>query len=241
MDCQSFAHTLKGDNMKRFSMEFGKKEKVLNYTSNTYQLTRPNKVGEVMALIRECQPNTYEEWEEWYFENAVTKSKNQFKITKESLFELGERLYEKIIEVVIPEWQTAFNELTKDDCVDYIYNLVINRTYDGYVREKSVVNDNLANRFPEVTFEESDAYMDHACDIDYIGRINGKSFGLQIKPMTNRANFGNYSPTERMKASFKEFEKENGGGVFIVYSLDGDIGNTEVIQQIADEIVKLKG
>jgi hypothetical protein len=47
--------------------------------------------------------------------------------------------------------------------------LAINRTYDGYVREKSVVNDNLAKRFPGIIFEESDSELDHAGDIDYIG------------------------------------------------------------------------
>jgi len=48
---------------RRYSMEFGKKEKVLNYANQTYQLSRPNKVGAVMALIRECQPKTIQEWE----------------------------------------------------------------------------------------------------------------------------------------------------------------------------------
>ena len=86
--------------IKRHSLEFGKKEKVLNYATQTYQLSRPNKVGAVMALIRECQPSTIEEWERWYFENARTADKNNFKITRESLQELGERLYEKITEVV---------------------------------------------------------------------------------------------------------------------------------------------
>ncbi len=76
----------------KYSLEFGKKEKVLNYACQTYQLSRPNKVGSVMALIRECQPKTIEEWENWYFENAKTDGKNSFKITKESLTELGERL-----------------------------------------------------------------------------------------------------------------------------------------------------
>lgn len=70
--------------------------------------------------------------------------------------ELGERLYDKITEVVIPEWQDAFSQLTEQDCIDYIFNLTINRTYDGYIREKSVVNDGLARLFPEITFEESD-------------------------------------------------------------------------------------
>jgi hypothetical protein len=61
--------------IQKYSMEFGKKEKVLNYTCQTYQLSRPNKVGAVMTLIRECQPKTIQEWEQWYFENAYILSK----------------------------------------------------------------------------------------------------------------------------------------------------------------------
>ena len=226
--------------IKKYSLEFGKKEKLLNYACQTYQLSRPNKVGAVMALIRECQPNTIEEWEKWYFENAVTTGKNTFRVTKESLKELGERLYEKITEVVIPEWQEAFRNLTKEDCYDYIYNLTINRTYDGYLREKSVVNDGLAEHFPNIRFEESPEELDHAGDIDYLGYISdNKAFGIQIKPITAQANFGNYSVSERMKASFDNFKKDFGGNVFIVFSLDGEIANKNIIEEIQKEIERL--
>jgi len=224
---------------KRFSKEFGKKEKVLNYATQTYQLSRPNKVGAVMALIRECQPKSFQDWERWYFENASTDGKNSIKITKESLEELGERLYIKIREIVIPEWTEAFNQLTLQDCIDYIYNLTINRTYDGFIREKSVIEDNLAKEFPQVRFEESDPTLDHAGDIDYLGWFGDKAFGIQIKPITAKANFGNYSATERMKASFIEFTKKYGGKVFIVFSVDDKIQNDEVIEQIANEITRL--
>ncbi len=221
-------------------MEFGKKEKVLNYTCQTYQLSRPNKVGAVMSLIRECQPKNIEEWKTWYFENALTFGKNSFKVTKESLEELGERLYQIIRGIVIPEWEEAFNNLTKEDCHNYIYNLTINRTFDGYVREKSVVWDNLAKKFPEIRFEESEPELDHAGDIDYLGFVNdSKAFGIQIKPVTAQSNFGNYSVSERMKASFENFESDYGGKVFIVYSLDGEIGNKDIIAQISSEIKRL--
>jgi MjaI restriction endonuclease len=221
---------------KRYSKEFGKKEKVLNYTTQTYQLSRPNKVGTVMALIRECQPKTIEQWEQWYFENALTDGKTPTKITKESLEELGERLYIKIKEIVIPEWTEAFNQLTLQDCVDYIFNLTINRTFDGFIREKSVIEDNLAKEFPNVRFEESDPELDHAGDIDYLGWVGTKAFGIQIKPVTIKSNFGNYSATERMKASFINFTKKYGGQVYVVYSIDDKIKNLEVIAQIAAEI-----
>jgi hypothetical protein len=105
--------------MKIHSKNFGKKEKVLNYACQTYQLSRPNKVGAVMALIRECQPKALEEWEKWYFDKAYTDGKNPVKITKDMLIELGERLYVKITEIVIPEWQEAFKQLTLQDCIDY--------------------------------------------------------------------------------------------------------------------------
>lgn len=226
--------------MDKYSMNFGKKERVLNYACQTYQLSRPNKVGAVMALIRECQPNSFEEWERWYFENANTSGKKPTKITVECLKELGTRLYSKITEVVIPEWKSAFEELTEQDCIDYIYNLTINRTYDGYIREKSVVNDGLAKIFPEIVFEESDPELDHAGDIDYVAKVGDYSFGIQIKPVTASANFGSYSLTERMKASFEDFKEQYGGNVFIVFSLDGEIANQEVIEQIKNEIERLQ-
>ena len=220
-------------------MEFGKKEHVLNYACQLYQLSRPAKVGAVMALIRECQPSSYEEWKKWYFENAYTATKSPVKLSIESLTELGERLYEKIQTFVIPDWQEAFSQLTLQDCIDYIYDLTINRTYDGYIREKSVVNDGLAKMFPNVIFKESDPELDHAGDIDYVAEVGNYQFGIQIKPVTANANFGGYSLSERMKASFNDFTEKYGGKVFIVYSQKGEIANTEVIENIREEIERL--
>lgn len=192
-----------------------------------------------MALIRQCQPKTIEEWEAWYFENAFTDGKNTFKVTKESLEELGTRLHDKITEVVIPEWQEAFRNLTLQDCIDYIHNLTINRTFDGYIREKSVVNDGLAKLYPSVRFEESPSELDHAGDIDYLGYVGKKAFAIQIKPVTAKSNFGNYSISDRMKAGFQDFQEEYGGKVFIVFSLDGEIANKEVLKDIDAEIKRL--
>jgi hypothetical protein len=230
--------------VKKYGKSFGKKEKVLNYASNTYQLTRPSKVGEVMALIRECQPKALEEWQQFYFEKAYTKTKEPVKISKETLEELGERLYSKITEVVIPEWTAAFQDLTLEDCKEYIYQVTIVRTFDGFLLEKSVVNDGLVKIFPEVEFEESDPELDHAGDIDYIGKVGDKAFGIQIKPITANANFGNYKITERMSGSFQDFEEKYGGKIFVIFSArtgnKKDIVNKDVIEEIKKEIERLK-
>jgi MjaI restriction endonuclease len=228
----------------KYAKPFGKKEKVLNYTSNAYQLTRPSKVGAVMALIRECQPKTFEEWQQYYFENAHTKTKIPVKVTKEILNELGDRLYDKITEVVIPEWTEAFRQITKQDCYDYVYEVTVPRTFDGFITEKSIINDFLAKQFPEVLFEESDADLDHSGDVDYIGKVGDKAFGIQIKPVTANANFGNYKLTERMQANFDSFEEKYGGKVFVIFSSKvgnkKEVKNKEILDEITAEITRLK-
>ena len=226
--------------MIKHSMDFGKKERVLNYCCQTYQLSRPSKVGEVMAFICKCQPNSLEEWEAWYFEHAYTKTKNPCKIEPNTLKDLGSRLYEKIVQIVIPEWKKAFEELTEQDCIDYIYNLTINRTYDGYIREKCVINDGFAKIFPTYQFEESEPELDHSGDVDYIMKVKSCAIGFQIKPITAESNFGSFSLSERMQHSFDDFKEQYGGCVFIIFSLKGEIANTEVIADIQKEIDRLE-
>lgn len=224
---------------KKYAKDFGEKEFLLNYGNRRWGLTKTAKVGEVMALIRECQPNSFKEWEEWYFDNAYTKTKTPVKMNREILKELGERLHAKIKEIVIPEITNAIRNLTLEDCLEYIYQLTICRTYDGFLVEKSVVNDVLAKKFPSIEFEESNPQLDHAGDIDYIGKVGRKAFGLQIKPVTVNANLGNYDISARMQQSFRAFEEQYGGKVFIVLSIDGEIANKEIVEQISQEIKRL--
>ncbi len=103
-----------------------------------------------------------------------------------------------------------------------------------------MINDNLAKMFKDVVFEESDPELDHAGDIDYVAKVGKYQFGIQIKPVTASANFGGYSLSERMKASFEDFTEKYGGKVFIVYSQKEIIANKEVVDEIEKEILRLK-
>ena len=123
-------------------------------------------------------------------------------------------------------------------------NITVNHIYEGYKPHKSVVNHNLAYIFPNVKFEEASPYPDHCCDIDYLGHVGDKAFGIQIKPVTAKSNFGNYSMSERMRNSrsafrFQSFTEDFGGNVFIVFSNDGEVGNKTVIEEINQEISRL--
>ena len=158
--------------------------------------------------------------------------------------ELGEHLYDIITEILSTERKEALRQITKQDCYDYIYEVTLPRTFDGFITEKSVINDFLAKQFPEVVFEESDADLDHSGDVDYIGKVGNKAFGIQIKPVTANANFGNYKLTERMQANFESFEEKYGGKVFIIFSSKvgnkKEVKNKDVLDEITAEIVRLK-
>ncbi len=70
-----------------------------------------------------------------------------------------------------------------------------------------LVINTIKKEFPQFSFDTFEPELDpDLCgDIDYLGWVGDKAFGIQIKPVTARARFGNYSPSERMKASFDEF------------------------------------
>jgi hypothetical protein len=227
--------------MGKVSKDFGQKEFLLNYTNRRWGLTKTTKVGTVMALIRENQPQSYDDWKSFYFNKAHTNTKTPIKVTEEILRELGERLYGKLKEIVIPDLLIAIKTITEEDCIDYIYELTLSRTYDGYITEKSIVNNSLSKKITNVKFVESDPELDHSGDIDFLGWIDDKNaIGIQVKPVTANANLGNYSITARMEQSFRNFTEQYNGRVFVVFSVDDRIANENVINEIEAEVTRLK-
>lgn len=102
------------------------KEWILNSATNRFQLNFSRNVGKVSEQIRKCQPRKVEDWEKYYYGSVYPKA---------YLIELGKKLYTKITEVLRAE----IDDVTEQDCIDFIINLVINRTYDGYVSEKETI------------------------------------------------------------------------------------------------------
>src|SRR4030043_2005764 len=108
-----------------------KRETLLNYGTNRWALNKASSVGPTSELIRQCSPKFFEDWEKFYFENAVQKKKDGVRITREYFADLGQRLYFNLSERV----QNELGAIQEEECVDYIYNLVVNRTYEGYIGE----------------------------------------------------------------------------------------------------------
>ncbi len=193
-------------------------------------LAKKNKVGAVSDLIRKCSPKTPKEWQEFYYKNVYPK---------EHLENLGRQLYTKISEV----FQKEVEEITEEDCIDFIINLVINRTFDGYDSEKKTIYGQLEDLL-KVKIEPAPDEWDRKFNIDFFIKVGNKYIGLQIKPAGHAYIPQIINELEFQKATHKKFTEKYGGRVFYIISIkEGKnkvIYNKEVVGEISEEISRLK-
>lgn len=105
------------------------KEFILNYAMNRWQLNFKKNVGATSDSIRLCNPSSFEEWRDYYFTNVRSP---------EHLISLGRRLYQ-VIHTILPDERRfhpdLLNSINEQDCINYISDVVLVRTYNGYMKE----------------------------------------------------------------------------------------------------------
>ncbi len=207
------------------------KEWILNQSNMRWGLTRKKKVGAVMKEIRKCSPKTLAEWKAYYLKEVYPK---------EHLVDLGKHLYKNIQDTVIPETEG----ISEEDCVEFIENLVINRTYQGYETEIKVIYGQL-QEILKVAIKEAPDEWDRLYNVDYFIKVRDKYIGLQIKPLGVEGDSDLQIIKEKIQQAktFKEFTDKYGGKVFYIFSVesskDKKIANPEVIQDIKNEVARL--
>jgi len=205
------------------------KEWILNQAMNRWGLNKKRCVGAVVALIRECQPRTKREWEDFYFSTAYPK---------EHLEELGQKLFVKITEVIQHEVQ----EVTEEDCIAYMKTVVIDRTYDGYVTEIETIYGQLEDELG-VEIQSAPDKWDRLYNVDFFIPVGKSSVGIQIKPVSFDHTADRHKWDQIQEHTHEAFRQEYGGGVFTVYSTkEGKskiIVNREVIAELKAELERL--
>jgi len=207
------------------------KEWILNSAMNRFQLNFKRNVGAVSEEIRKRAPKTLKEWEDYYFSNVRKK---------EHIEELGRKLYIKITEVIEAEVEA----ITEEDCIDYMYNIVINRTFDGYITEIKTIYGQL-QKVLEVKIEPALDEWDRFYNVDFFIKVKGKYIGLQIKPVSGVSHIPEiYKERSLQINTHKEFTKKFGGRVFYIFSIKEEgkkrIYNEGVIGEIKNEIKRLE-
>ncbi len=163
----------------------------------------------------------------------IGREGKNLKFKREALLNYG------ISEVV----QNELESVTEEECIDYAYNLVLNRTYEGYMGEIQTIYGQLQNILG-IQIKPAPDEWDRLYNVDFFIEINGKYIGLQIKPTTFKHTFEEYKWKEMQETSHRKFQEKFGGTVFIVFSVkEGNkkvIHNPEVIEEIRKEIERLE-
>ena len=207
------------------------KEWILNSAMNRFQLNFKRNVGAVSEAIRKCAPKSVGDWKKYYFTNVRSKK---------HIEELGKKLHIKITEVISAEVE----DITEEDCIKYLYNMVINRTFDGYMTEIKTIYGQL-QKILGIKIEPAPDEWDRLFNVDFFIKIKDKYIGLQIKTAGGVSHIPEiFKEGAIQAATHKEFTEKFGGKVFYIISIkEGNtkkIHNTEVIQEIEDEIKRLQ-
>jgi len=206
------------------------KEWILNSAMNRFQLNFKRNVGPTSESIRKCSPKNLDEWRDYYFVNVKSK---------EHIEELGKKLYVKITEVI----QAEVADITEQDCIDYMIQLVIDRTFDGYTTEIQTIYGQLQNILG-VPIQPAPDEWDRLFNVDFFIKVDEKFIGLQIKPVSSGVQIAEiFKEYELQAETHKKFTKKFGGKVFYIFSTKvGDkkvIQNQDVIIEINEEIKRL--
>lgn len=216
-----------------------KRETLLNYGMNRWGLNKAQSVGPTSELIRACARDSFEDWENYYFSTAEQKKKDGLRVTRDYITGLGQTLYIKLSEVV----ENELESITEEECIDYAYNLVLNRTYEGYRTEIDTIYGQLQSILQR-KIEPAPDDWDRAYGVDFFIKVSNSYIGLQVKPISAGKSLNDYQWIEMHKNSHAKFQAEYGGKVFFIYSVKGandkkTIYNTEVIEEILAEIKRL--
>lgn len=218
------------------------REWILNIATNRWGLNKKDRVGPVSLRIREKDPKILEDWKFFYYKklSEMLKEKGINLLPDEYLQDLGRKLYAKVTEVI----QAEIEEVTEEDCIQYIYSLVIDRTFEGYQTEIKTIYGKL-QQILKIPIQPAPDEWDRLYNVDFYIHIGNKYIGLQIKPITYEQTPEIYRWSKWLGKTHNKFEKEQGGKVFIVFSIKKEgrkiIYNLEVIDKIKEEIERLRG
>ncbi len=219
------------------------KEWILNIATNRWGLNKKKSVGPVSHWIREASPRTEMEWQQAYLKKLkqFLQETRQLEISPESyLTSLGQKLYIKITEVL----QAEIESITEQDCIDYIFNLVIHRTFEGYQNEIRTIYGQLQQAIDYPIHPTPDEW-DREFNVDFYIEVNEQYIGIQIKPISYEQNPEIHKWASWMQQTHQKFTEQFGGPVFIVFSVQQNnkkvIANPEVIPAIRSAIKRLSG
>jgi hypothetical protein len=188
------------------------------------------------------RPQNVKQWERFYLDKLaeMLKERSINFTAREYIEDLGRKLYTKITEVI----QAEIEDISEEECVQYVFQLVIDGTFVGYQTEIKTIYEQVQDVL-ELTIKPAPDKWDRLYNVDFYIEVGKFYIGLQIKPLSYEQTPEIYRWKEWLSATHNKFEKDKGGKVFIIFSVRDNgrkvIHNREILKEIFIEIERLKG
>jgi len=230
-------------NRPKFALELGKKHNReggvfaypwgLNALANERNcediwLTSSDVVGPVMEFFSNNSKVPFEEAKNKFY--AEMKDSNGNPVNKERLIELGLILFKRVIDNFPMKPMSAIENISQ--CVAYICNLTISKSYDGYILGEETIFNKLIKKYPRKKIVRSTHEEDAQYNVDIQIIINDSlRIGIQVKPKSFSGNVDG-----------RKFREDYGGKVIVAkYTNRGEaVKITTVYEAIKDEIDRLE-
>ncbi|AVQ13316.1 MjaI restriction endonuclease [Leptospira santarosai] len=188
-----------------------KKDWYLNRFTNLFGINRKKSIGDLEHHISKALPTSLDNWEEYFYSNIHSK---------ESLDELGKKLYERIQEKVLP----AVQSILEIDCINYIRDLGIPKTFQGYIARLQIVQKQLKDETGiefqyKPDFPNDWRFKTFEVDLYYQDNITHNLVAIKILPRTFRDSQDPIiiQTKSEIEAMHKDIIAKDGGNFFIFY------------------------
>lgn len=97
--------------------------------------------------------------------------------------------------------------ITEEECIDYVYNLVINRTYEGYVTEIETIYGQLEKALGW-KIEAAPDEWDRTMAVDFYIKVKKECYiGIQIKPISTKSSLNKFQWIEQNLNNHQRFSE----------------------------------
>ena len=160
---------------------------LINLANRFAQATRPNRVGQVSELIRECPAHDYEGWRDWYLDRHPKTI---------------EKATDRVV-AMIDQIRDAMDKIDRATVLRWVTELVLEQTYVGLRVERAILEETAHRLRKELQFSSPE---DESRGID--GYLDG--IPVSVKPDTYKAMD---TISETIDARMIYYEKKSNGTI----------------------------
>ena len=160
---------------------------LINLANRFAQATRPNRVGQVSELVRECPAHDYEGWRDWYlarYPKAIDKATDR-------------------VVAMIDQIRDAMDKIDRATVLRWVTELVLEQTYVGLRVERAILEETAHRLKKELQFSSPE---DESRGID--GYLDG--IPVSVKPDTYKVMD---TISETIDARMIYYEKKSNGTI----------------------------